>query len=159
MSTQITELDANEFRRRLAGLSSPDLYDMGQAEPLARDLCVLMARHFGHDLDRKTLWDRIASGLETAAAKNPNGGSRLVNDALDHVRADPASVARDDDAGRMIAKLASDEEAGRSLARYINRSLYVAIVLGRQAWEENKATRKAPAQPQEIGGALFGGAS
>jgi hypothetical protein len=100
-----------------------------------------MARHYSDELDRKKLWDRIASGLEVAASRNPRGGSRLVSDALSHVKASASLAASDEDVTEMMLELDGDESLGAALADRIGRSLYVVVAYGRQAWRQKKGEK------------------
>src|SRR3990167_5209566 len=86
----IQQLDAAEFRRRLAGLS-----DAGGGEDLipeeyrdlASDYVLLLAICFNRDrLDAKTLWTRIDSAIERGLAEcDGEDIERFVSVGMEHV--------------------------------------------------------------------------
>jgi len=141
MCTLVSPFNAEEFRRRLAEISSTNTDDYSSVEPYVIKLCILMAKHFGDELDRKTMWDRIASGLQIASAKNPLGGPRLINDAMEHIKALPAMVASDPDVATLMSDFSSSASISKLVSQYLNRSLYVAVVLGRNAWQDYKGAK------------------
>ena len=98
-----------------------------------------MARVFGDDLDRKTLWDRIGSGLRSAAQKRPEGGDGLIAAALEHVKAEPGRAANTPELAELILGVdAQEEEWNRGWAAYILRSSTIVTVHARAQWQELK---------------------
>ncbi len=131
----------DSFRRELAGLTDPAPH--ATHSPDFRDaavvLCVVMARLFSDSLDRKTLWDRIGSGIRTAAAKRPEGGDGLVSVALDHVKADDGRAAVNDELSRLVAECdARGVEWNAAWAAYITRHASIIVVRARARWQEVK---------------------
>lgn len=146
----IPVIDTAEARRRIMGLVDPDARPSGPADAqavkdAAQSLCVLLARHFGRDLDRMTLWDRIASALEQASAKCDDGDlPRLASLALAHVSADAAGVARDDQFGAWLATVDSwPPEVRQAFVRRLTVLRYAVIAEGRQRWESLKEMGEA----------------
>lgn len=148
LTHQIESLDTESFRRELAGLaeihtgecggeSSPASY--GDAAAL---LCVALSEQFGESLDRTTLWDRISSGILTAAAKTDDGDlAWLLSMCLEHVKASPASCATSEVVARLMATLEMHAEWRIGFVNYLTTHHYVVIVRGRDAWQRHKEAR------------------
>ncbi|HEY3967267.1 MAG TPA: hypothetical protein VGM05_22095 [Planctomycetaceae bacterium] len=103
-------------------------------------LCILMCELFGEDLDRTSLWDRIASALATAAAKTTDGDmDRFVSLCLDHVRADAAKAARHPEIGAMLHDWSEQSAAWRQgFVRYVATRSFAILAHGRVRWERVK---------------------
>lgn len=92
----ISRISAEEFRRRLAGLESPerkfDEYEL-QAIKLEGVQFVLALREvYGQTLDRKKIWERITNGLPVAAAKSMGRIDKFIAEMLAYVHADANAV-------------------------------------------------------------------
>lgn len=135
-----------DFRAALAGLADPDRQlttgDHASFRPKAARLVVALCLHFGRDLDRKTLWSRIDSGLQAACAKVSDGDlDRWLDLLLEHVRADPARAAACPQLTGLRADLIGPDEAHRrAFVRYVETRRYAVLAFGRAAWGEYKAT-------------------
>lgn len=143
--------DAQQFRLALAGLTDPDSSaqsDDGLApeyKAASIDLCVCLCDLFGRSLDRKTLWDRIASALAAASAKaNAGDTDHLISMCLEHVRADASYVSAHDLMPTLTAKWADKPISWRQgWVRYISTRGYAIIAHSRLRWEAVKEERAA----------------
>lgn len=145
-----------DFRRVLAGLA-----DSGRAVQaaehaafgeMAKDLVVSLCAVFGDELDRKTLWSRIDSGLQAACAKVDDGDAdRWVDLLLEHVRASAARAARFGLLRNLRASLtARDDAHRRAFVAWVASRRYAVLAHGRAAWQ---AWKEANAHaPQDNGG-------
>ena len=131
-----------EFRRKLAGLADPMRPSGGDAEAAdVRDAAVrlgtILARLFGDDLDRKTLWGRIASAFETACSKVDDGDlDRFASLCLEHVKADPGSAAACEPLGATLEMFASRPiEWRQAFARHCRTHSYALVARTRARWE------------------------
>src|SRR5690606_31678720 len=114
--------------------ANPEVY-----ESYAVDLAVTMARLFGDELDRKTLWSRIATGLEQAARENANDAQALVNACLLHVKADAGQAAANPWLLDVLLTLPKrDANWQRQWARWIISHIHVVIVKARHQWQKIK---------------------
>lgn len=144
--------DADRFRRTLAGLIDPDAQDGAECASDHKDWAIRIASTladlFGADLDRLTLWNRIASGLSAGASKCTDGDiDRYISLCLDHVKADPAAVAANPDVQDILAHCNSQTAAWRAgLIRYIGAHLYAVVAHARaareKAWQERKGGKQ-----------------
>jgi hypothetical protein len=138
----IEPLDAVVFRQEIAGLlerheddHEPD--DFGDTAAL---LCVTLAEQFDSDtLDRLKLWDRISSGILTAAAKVDDGDlDRFLSLCLEHVKASPGRAATSDTVARLIGAFDQDEAWRIGFVRYCVSHHYPILIHGRAAWQRHK---------------------
>jgi hypothetical protein len=99
-----------------------------------------MARLFGEELDRLTLWARIDSGLRTACAKVRDGNMELfVNHCLEHVKADPVRACSAEELPALLKALTEKPvEWRRAFARYVETRIYAVLVLGKEQWNWKK---------------------
>lgn len=141
------ELTTEQFRQKLAGLL--DLQEQMAVESkqtirlLAIDFVSSLPRVFGDDLDRKTLWDRIGSGLQTAYAKTASGDVEFfVSEVLRHIHAGTAA-AREESIGVVISSLIALPESERQAwITYCSTHMPVLLVHARARWEEAKELRR-----------------
>jgi hypothetical protein len=147
-----------EFRRRLAGLVDPGRIvqesERDAFRELARDVIVSLCIVYGSDLERKMIWSRIDSALQTACAKVDDGDTdRWLDLLLDHVRAEPARTVRLGLLRNVRASLSSRDEAHRrAFVRWVESRRFAALAFGRAAWEEWKRTNaNRPAEVEEEG--------
>ena len=93
-------ISAEVFRQRLAGLEAPETRfsedDIEKFRQLGIRLVLVMREVFGSSIDRKTLWERIASGMQVAQAKSGGKGERFLSAMLDYVKADVNVVVGSD---------------------------------------------------------------
>lgn len=134
-------LDAQEFRRKLAGLADPDRRP-GETEKVevretAVRLCSVLAHLFGESLDRLTLWGRIGSAFETACARvSDDDLDRWLNLLLEHVQADPVQVAACDALTQLVQTWAvRPPEWRHALLNYCRSHRYPLLTHGRARWE------------------------
>lgn len=145
MPTQAIEpLSAEIFRQEIAGLmerheddTEPD--DFGAAASL---LCVVLAEQFDSaSLDRLTLWDRISSGILTAAAKVDDGDlERFLTLCLEHVKAAPGRAATSETVLRLVGTFDQGEAWRIGFLRYLQSHIYCVLIHGRAAWQQHKET-------------------
>ena len=137
-------LDTQEFRRKLAGLADPDRHP-GETEKVeiketAIRLCSVLAKLFGENLDRMTLWGRIGSAFETACAKvSDDDLDRWLNLLLEHVQADPVQAAACDAMTQLVQTWAvRPPEWRHALLNYCRSHRYPMLTHGRSRWERVK---------------------
>jgi hypothetical protein len=134
-------LSMDYFRQELAGLidHAPTATHSDDFREASVSLCVILAKLFGDQLDRITLWDRIASAIKTSAAKRPDGGDGLISVALDHVLADSGKAAACPDLTELVQMAEAKGAAwNRSWAAYITRHVPIIVVRGRAKWKDIK---------------------
>ena len=146
MITLPPKLDCEAFRRKLAGLSSPDRRgetDRAEIRDLAVRWVTILARLFGDDLDRKTLWDRIDSAIESACSKVADGDmDRWATLCLEHVKASPGKSAACDALTHMLTLWTeATAEQNIEFVAYCARHRYSLLVHGRAAWQDEKAAK------------------
>lgn len=142
-------LDTEAFRRKLAGLEDPLARDpdtpgeKAEIRALAAELVATLADLFGPDLDRKTLWSRIGSALETADARvSDDDLERFASLCLDHVKAEPGRAAAHEGLGDLLATFAGRPTEWRfAYLGYLRSHRYPALQFGRRRWEEIRASR------------------
>jgi hypothetical protein len=154
------QLDAEAFRRKIAGLACSDdatQYDSAQFRAAAVDLARILCRLFGESLDRITLWDRISTALGSACSRYPNGeGEAFLSAALDHVKADPGATTREPMVAMWLTSIDAQPDAWRrQFVTYIGTRLYAVLVHARNAWEESKEAKRKP-EPVSVSQDLFG---
>ncbi|MGE4195966.1 MAG: hypothetical protein AB7G11_02425 [Phycisphaerales bacterium] len=100
-----------------------------------------MASLFGDDLDRKSLWSRIGSAIETACAKvSDDDLDRFVTLCLEHVAADPSATAACPPLLQVLETFAQRPPEWRfAFLAWFRSHRYAAIVHGRARWEGVKA--------------------
>lgn len=141
-----------DFRKSLAGLIDPDRRmtpgDQAAFRPKACRLVVCLCLHFGRDLDRKTLWSRIDSAIQTTCAKVSDGDTdRWLDLMLDHVRANPAMAAACPElTGLRADLLAADPAHNMAFIRWVESRRYAVLSFGRAAWDDHKKINAAAAE-------------
>ena len=98
---------------------------------------------FGDDLDRKTLWDRIGSGLQIAFAKTASADVELfISEICRHIHAESA-VARSDEMASILTQVTSMSDGDKqSWMSYLNSHMPVVLVHARARWETRKQMMK-----------------
>lgn len=140
----IPTIDAESFRRQLAGLDDPHAAPSSGAERLkeqASQVCYLLARSYNRDeLDPLKLWERIGSAIAVACEQVDDGDlDRFLCIALDHVRARHGRVAADEETAYLLAEITEQCESDRlALVDYLRSHAYAAIIHGRRHWEMAK---------------------
>jgi hypothetical protein len=139
----IEELTPLEFRLKLAGLVDKGqeikTLDKENIKEEAIRLTSILARVFGRDLDRLTLWERIGTALTGSSAKHSDNIEEFLNSCLTHVKADFANVAASDEIDSLIHSLSSrDSEWQKVFINYINKNHYIILVYARKRWNEYK---------------------
>ncbi len=141
----ITTLDCAEYRRRLAGLSDTAGIEGGFADQyrdLSSECVLLLAICFNRrSLDAVTLWSRIDSAIQKGLAEcDGEDVGRFLSACLEHVLANINVSATQPDAIRIQQTLLGLTDDGRVyFLQYMAKHRYVAIVLGREKWENRKA--------------------
>jgi hypothetical protein len=113
-------------------------------------LCLVCAKLFGADLDRKTLWERIGNGLDVCSAKCGGDIELLINYMLEYVKADPGESAACKELSHLIVDLYGKPEAW--ITQFIAtcaKKRMVILVKAREEWESRK---KVWASAQITGG-------
>lgn len=141
-------IDANEFRQRLAGLIDPrganETVFADEIRERAIAFVVGLCEVFNaKSLDRKTIWERVGSALETAHAKTVGVDVEFfVSRALEHVLAEPGRVAASAALGETIAWLHERTEAERQAwLTYLSQKRYAVLIHARAVREQNKQDR------------------
>lgn len=141
-------LDTERFRQKLAGLVDPNpdsSTEPGRAElteireTASRFVCVL-AHLFGDDLDRKTLWARIGSALETGCAKVTDDDlDRFASHCLAHVCAASGKAAACEPLTQILqTSNVRTPEWRFAFLHHIRTHAYAVLVHGRARWESVK---------------------
>lgn len=153
-------LTAEEFRRRLAGLIDPHDTVAAPLKVLSKENAVrflaTLPMLFGDELERMTLWDRIASGVESAAAKcAPGEYEAFVSHVLRHIKAARSKSARSLRLAQVLSLLeaASDVERMAWVDLLVNQ-LDTLLVHARDQWERYKAAKSAKAPTREASDVL-----
>lgn len=140
----IGELTTEQFRQKLAGLLDPQAAVADDRRQEIRDLCIRFAAElpalFGEDLDRKTMWDRIGSGLQSAFAKTAGSDHEFfVQQVLTHILASTSSAASNPVMGEILVTLGGwSLEDRQAWLGYFNTHLIPLLVHARAHWTARK---------------------
>jgi len=139
-------LTPEQFRLKLACLNDPSVKSEIIKHSLieeAVDFVSELPRFYGDELERKSLWDRIGSGLLAAASKADGNCELFVNATLAYIKASPASVAASE---RLAAFITSFEKRDliwkRDFIHQFQEYHYLIIVKARAAWQTKKEQMK-----------------
>ncbi len=137
-------LDAEAFRRELAGLASPTLPLNAPASRDVKDtlsrFCSILASLYGDELDRLSLWTRIDSAIESACAKCDDDMELWASLCLGHVKADAGRAAACAPLVQTLEVMASRPAEWRAeFLRYARTCRYAAVAFGRARWERVKS--------------------
>lgn len=140
---EIELLSAEGFRRLIAGLEDPsrkvDDFSLLAVEADAVSLVSILPEVFGEELDRKTLWERIANGIATATAKSAGDVGIFLQEILSYIKADPGKVASNDRlALHMETMLSRPVEIRYQFLRSISAKSYIIVTKARVLWNANK---------------------
>lgn len=136
----IGELTTEQFRQKLAGLCDPQSAVADDRREEIKDLCIRFAAElpalFGEDLDRKTMWDRIGSGLQSAFAKTAGGDHEFfIQQVLTHILASPSAAASNQAVGEILVALGGwSLEDRQAWLGYFNTHLIPLLVHARARW-------------------------
>lgn len=152
MSSPVPELgviSAEQFRQRLAGLIDPQETVDADTKEGVRDLavrfCAALPAVFGDSLDRTTLWDRIGSGIQSAAAKTAGDDAEyFVSQVLEHIKTDPAKALSEPEIAHVLLSLQGWSVASRQAwLLHLSTHLIPTLVFAKAKWEQRKADAKA----------------
>jgi acyl carrier protein len=94
------QISAEQFRRKLAGLESPEKKftdaELDSMKSAGVELIVALRELFGNSLDRKTLWERISNAIPVAAVKSQGKADKFISVLLDYVKAEANGVVGSD---------------------------------------------------------------
>lgn len=137
----LDRISPQEVRLRLAGLIDPaekvTVTDRETWRLLAIDFASCLPIVFSDTLDRTTLWDRIASGIQSAYAKTPGSDIELfVQHVMEHIKAEPARVVASDRVCDVQERLYDlDSEARRGFMDYVATHLIPVLTFARREWK------------------------
>lgn len=137
----LDQLSPEQVRQRLAGLIDPaekvTVTDRETWRLLAIEFASCLPIVFGDTLDRTTLWDRIASGLQSAYAKTAGSDIELfVQHVMEHIKAEPARVVASDRVCNIQERLYDlDDEARRGFMDYVATHLIPVLTFARREWK------------------------
>lgn len=156
MSTQevppLGSLTTEEFRQKLAGVISPETVGDQLADEHLRNLAVqfaaILPRLFGDELDRKTLWERIGSGLQSSAAKTAGDDCEyFVQQVLSHIKAPLSFASGNEDLRTILHVLGEQSPSERERwMRMFQTHLIPILVHAREKWDAAKKARKEGAE-------------
>lgn len=142
----LPRLNAEEFRRKLAGLTDPDYREqtVSEREAVKQDafrFASLLAHLFGPSLDRLSMWEKIGSALASATAKvSDDDLDRFVTLCLEHVQAEDSQVAACDALLSLLeAWQLRPKEWRLSLLNYLATHRSAVLIRGRRRWEQVKS--------------------
>lgn len=141
---EIELLSADGFRQRLAGLEDPARkitgFDTKASEAECASFIAILPEVFGDELDRKTLWERIANGIATATAKCGGDLGIWFQEILAFIKAEPGKVAANDRLGLYMETLLSrPSEIRDQFIRTASTKSYLIVIKARSIWNSNKA--------------------
>lgn len=138
---QLDRLTPQQVRERLAGLIDPaeriTVTDRETWRLLAIEFAACLPIVFGDTLDRTTLWDRIASGIQSAYAKTAGSDVEIfVQHVLEHLKAEAAKVVASDRVCDIQERLYDlDSEARRGWMDYLATHLIPVLTFARKEWK------------------------
>lgn len=100
------------------------------------DLCAILPRFYGEELERTQLWERIGSGLSVAASRCQRS-DELCDCMLSHVCASTSHAMANEDLKRLFKRQA---DINLSAVRHIIATRRLLVVCdARSAWNEERA--------------------
>lgn len=141
LPTATESLTTEQIRQRLAGLIDPQAakprWYAETAKSLAIEFCASLPSVFGEQLDRMTMWNKIASAIQSGYAKTVSGDLDLfVQHVLESIQADPVkavSCERLTDA--MDSLLDLPEQERQDWLQYLVTHLMPVLVYARREWK------------------------
>ena len=137
----LDRLTPQQVRERLAGMIDPaEAVTVTQKETyrlLAIEFCASLPAVFGDCLDRTTLWDRIASGIQSGYAKTVSGDLELfVQHVLEHIKADASRVVACDRICTVQERLYDlNGDNRQEWLTYLVTHLVPVLVFARKEWK------------------------
>ena len=137
------QLSPQAVRQRLAGLIDPaekvSVTDRELWRLLAIEFASCLPIVFGDTLDRTTLWDRIASGLQSAYAKTAGSDIELfVQHIMEHIKAEASRVVASDRVCGIQERLYDlDDEGRRGFMDYVATHLIPVLTFARREWKSS----------------------
>ena len=139
-------LDWSALRQKLLAFTDPldpkraptlSLAEQANLKYEASRFVTILAHLFGPDLDRKTLWERIHSALETALAKvYDEDTDRFIHLCLEHVRAEIPAATSCEALNTVIQTWRQRPVEWRhALLHYLRSHRYVVLLDARNRWE------------------------
>lgn len=106
---------------------------------LAIEFCAALPAVFGDTLDRMTLWDRIASGIQSGYAKTFSGDLELfVQHVLEHIKAEASRVVACDRICNVQERLYDlDNDDRQAWLTYLVTHLVPTLVFARKEWKSS----------------------
>ena len=140
-------LSTEQLRQRLASLIDPQAEKPEWYAEVAKDLaiqfCASLPAVFGESLDRMTMWDKIASAIQSGYAKTVSGDLDLfVQHVLESIKADPAKAVaceRLTDAIYDLQRLPGQER--QDWLQYLGTHLIPVLVYARRDHKDNMGAR------------------
>lgn len=136
----LNELTTEQFRQKLAGLVDPQESQTPERRAELKDLAIkftsCLPSMFGDDLDRKTLWNRIGTGLQSAFAKTAGDDYEFfIQQVLDHIKSEPSKAAINQYLAEVITTLGEWSPSDRQAwITYFHTHLIPVLVHARNAW-------------------------
>lgn len=140
---QLETLSRDDFRRRLAGLGDPQekqpIGFRSDADKLSVEFCTALPAVFGQELDRMTLWGKIASAIQSAYAKTAGGDvGFFTQQVLESIKADPAqAVACEKLLDAMDSLNSLDETKAKEWMAYLTTHLIPVLAKARKMHKES----------------------
>jgi len=141
---KIQFMSPEEYRRQLAGLIDQDAIaeksDRESQRTRIREIAIrfasLLPRLVGEQIDRKTMWARLATAIESAAAKTPGGDFELFcQHVLEHIVAEPGKVSENSDLHELLSIVREWPQADReALLEYCQTRLLTVLSFARNNW-------------------------
>jgi hypothetical protein len=147
LPSQNQSLSTEQLRQRLASLidtqaEKPEWY-AEVAKGLAIQFCASLPSVFGESLDRMTMWDKIATAIQSGYAKTVSGDLDLfVQHVLESIKADPAKAVaceRLTDAIDDLQRLPEQER--QDWLQYLATHLIPVLVYARRDHKDNMGVR------------------
>ena len=138
-------LNPEEFKQRVLKLKTTENQDRMMMESIkdeAVKFCSILPEVFGDELDRKTLWTRIGSALDTSIIKSNDDIELFVNFVLEHIKADKLKVAKNEFFLRfMESNNNKPDDWKKQFFNYMSTRGFLIIAKSRQNWEKKKSLR------------------
>lgn len=145
----LDEMDTIRFRQRLAGLIdaneaiAPQLKEVSRLNAIR--FTATLPSLFGSNLDRMTLWSRIASGIESAAAKTATGDYEFfITEVLNHIQCDKGRAACSIRVSQVMEVLeASTVTERQGWIDYLATHVTTLLIHAKRDWERYKTDAKS----------------
>lgn len=139
----IEELTPEMFRLKISGLIDKGQEIRGLDNENIKNEAIrftsILAKLFGSDLDRKTLWERIGSALVSSSLKHSDNIEEFINSCLRHIKAEFYLTASNEEIKSLIDSiLLKDKAWHEEFLSYIEKNQYIILIYARKRWEEYK---------------------